>query len=433
MKLLLRHAGSENLLLLALGMLALLSFFASVAVMALLIREKRYRGLGLSFFMALLAYALTQCITMYRWNNCHSDWGGEIIRIFETLPDWLIISLSVGLALGNGLFFRNIHRYDKKHVTRMSIKEAMDNLPSGILCYAPGARTLLTNRVMEDICRRAVGEGPINGEDFAKGLRDGRLAAGCKREVFGSETMLILPDGRSWKISEGRLMYENRPVEMLLTHEMTELYQKTIKLGEIEKNLTAQEKRLSELNHSIVGLTTEQEILKAKVKIHDEMGSNLLAIKRYITEGGTQEEKEALMAGLHRNLAFLKSEAKTAPRDEYELILNTAKQLGVTIHIRGRLPQDESYKHILAVAIHECCTNTLRHARGDEVYISIEDEAGSLKASFRNNGLPPEGEIRETGGLASLRSLTEQAGGRVAIRSMPDFMLEITLPKEIRE
>ena len=78
-------------------------------------------------------------------------------------------------------------------------------------------------------------------------------------------------------------------------------------------------------------------------------------------------------------------------------------------------------------------TNVLRHAQGNEAYITVEETADSYRLRFTNNGKSPEGKIRENGGLANLREKTESIGGSMQISSSPAFALSLTLPKKSEE
>ena len=76
-------------------------------------------------------------------------------------------------------------------------------------------------------------------------------------------------------------------------------------------------------------------------------------------------------------------------------------------------------------------TNTLRHAHGDRLRLSVTDTGSCLLAEFTNNGEQPKAPIRETGGLATLRKIAEQAGIRMDLSSDPAFSLILTIPKEV--
>ncbi len=427
-----RIPGSENVLLIALCILVLLEFFASVTVLALLCRQRRFRWLWLVFPMIIFSYIVEQCLLMYRY-GVDSEIVAQIIRDFATIPDWLLIGLSLVIALGDVLLMRNIHLYEKKHITSMSVKEAVDSLPSGILCYVPGVRTLLINQTMRDFCRNVTGEELISGEVFVKKLYSGELLPECKTEFVGNEPVFVPPDGRAWRISEGEVPYEKASVQILLVSEITEVYQKTLELKAMWKKIEAMGTRLHKVNREIVALTTEREILNAKIKLHDELGSNLLAIKYFIRNGGAEKEKAELMESLRHSVAFLKSDRKKTERDEYELMIGTAKRIGLTVSVTWTLPDTEPHKHILAAAIHECGTNTLRHARGDRLTIEVTEDETHILAKFTNNGEQPAGEIAERGGLLFLRTLTEQAGGEMTLTSVPVFILRLKLPKEVED
>lgn len=57
----------------------------------------------------------------------------------------------------------------------------------------------------------------------------------------------------------------------------------------------------------------------------------------------------------------------------------------------------------------------------------IRKEETGTRFSLANNGAPPAGPIRETGGLLSLRTLTESRGGRMDVVYAPAFRLDIFL------
>ena len=104
---------------------------------------------------------------------------------------------------------------------------------------------------------------------------------------------------------------------------------------------------------------------------------------------------------------------------------------GVTLVLDGPLPAREPFKHILATAMHECLTNTLRHAHGDTLYLTVRDREDGLTVVFTNNGTQPETPVQERGGLTALRKLTEEAGGTMEVVSQPAITVTLKLPKEV--
>ena len=247
--------------------------------------------------------------------------------------------------------------------------------------------------------------------------------------------LILLPDDTAWSIEQEELPFDGTRLHMLYAFDITETYRKTLSLQKLQKEVAALNERLANYNQEIVALTTQREILHAKVRIHEELGGILLAMKKLITEGGSPEEFSDLHGRLSRNLFFIRTESpRRELRDEYELIMETAETLGVHIHLEGKLPEQQTRKHIFATAIHECITNTLRHAHGDALFITCTElaspQGACIRAVFTNNGVQPTEEIKEKGGLLSLRKLLEAAGGTMTVRSVPAFSLTVELPKE---
>ena len=109
-----------------------------------------------------------------------------------------------------------------------------------------------------------------------------------------------------------------------------------------------------------------------------------------------------------------------------------ARAIGVEVMITGRVPLQEPARSLLASAIQECAANAVKHAGGSALSVWIAKEAGGTRFALENDGAPPAGPIRETGGLASLRALMESKGGRMEVQSAPAFRLTITLPDPLQ-
>lgn len=407
------------------GLMAVLLFFLAAAVSALLIRQKRCRWLLLSLPALALLYFMEQCIGMTLGGYAHTQAAIGIAARFAALPDRLLLSLLLMLTALLSLLLMSIRRHEAERITSMSVKEAIDSLPDGICCYMHGGHVLLANRSMQEFCLRATGEALMDGEVFFARLRSGLLSPGCrtvKVVTVGSDPVTVLPDGRAWKIRMQEIPFERHRVNMLAAFDITETYQKTEKLRAMQQKVAVLSSHLARVNEEIVALTVEQEMLSAKLRLHDELGSNLLAMKRYCLAGGTAQELAEITRQLQRNVSFLKSDP-AAGRDEYELLFEIAGRMGLAISVTGALPQTEPQKHIVAVAIHECSTNTLRHAHGDALAIRVTEDAERYITEFSGNGEPAAGEVEEKGGLSSLRALTEKAGGTMEIRTQPSFLV----------
>lgn len=409
---------------------SLLLFLDSVLILALLIRQKRFRWLWLWGPASFASYLLEQCFDASISGKVFSDAAAKIIEGYVTLSDTLLLGICFVFALSETMMLLNIRRFENNTITLSSIKEAMDTLPSGILCYAEGNQLLLVNRAMESVCRRLFDTELEDPDQFITLLHEGELKGGGRREFTDGMLILIAGDGSAWKISEDTTEIENSSVKMLLISEITEAYRKMLQLKEMKSNVDRLGKKLNMVNREIVPLTVEREALNAKVKIHDELGNLLLSIRHFLINGGGGINKTELVSAIRSNVCFLRNEALSSEMDEYEILFSMAEQLGITISISGELPQTEENKAVTAAAIHECFTNTIRHAHGNSLRLEITEDGAMISERLTNNGIPPKGEIDEKGGLGTLRQLVEQAGGCMTVEISPTFAITIKLPKE---
>ena len=412
------------------GLMALLLFFWAVTLFALAIRFRRGRALFCAVMLLALSYIVLQSAILYIWRQGRLLDSDGLAACFTAGHGLFPLALCLGMATSARLLWRDLKRSAAGRITPSSIKEATDTLPSGLCFCREDGRVLLVNRAMERLCRRLTGEALVNGRMFFEALSGGALPEGCHRAGSPEKPLIVLPDGAAWSFTRKRLQDERLRAELLVAADVTEIYEKTRALNRAREEVTALNGRLTDYNREIVALTTAREILNAKVKIHDELGGNLLAIRRYLLEGGAEGDRADIAERLRTNVAFLQSGRTPGVRDECALMLETAQALGVRVEILGTLPEREPARHILAVAIHECFTNTLRHAHGSALTLRVAEDDRWIRARFTNDGEQPRGPIRERGGLHSLRTLVERAGGRMLIQTTPAFAIALELPKE---
>ena len=144
-----------------------------------------------------------------------------------------------------------------------------------------------------------------------------------------------------------------------------------------------------------------------------------------------------MLALWRKNLVFLRgempgeAEPKQITMDESLRDLTTAAEaIGVKIIWLGdRLPEDAKVLDLTETMLHECLTNTVRHAGGSEIRVSTMESSQFWILECSNNGTEPTGPIREGGGLSSLRQKVEREGGMMEILWQGGFLLRMSIPK----
>lgn len=202
-----------------------------------------------------------------------------------------------------------------------------------------------------------------------------------------------------------------------------------MELNQKNKELSSFNKRMRQYGETIEELTIEKETLSAKRNIHDKLGKLLILSRRSLDKDRTEEEKEVLLSTWKNTLITFESRKESENNDTYDELFKAAKDIGIRIIFSGRRPESRKGKKIAVKAIIECMTNTIKHAKGNEVYVSFKERNRFIEIQITNNGEQPKEEIKEGGGLSSLRLLIEREGGSMKVISFPRFEMNITIEK----
>lgn len=339
------------------------------------------------------------------------EYAGEAPAVFLA---GLLIALVVLLILE----MRYLQRWHRSHITQESIQESINYLPVGLCFYGADGRVFLVNYQMKELCRRICGEELTNGIHFWE----------CLRQT-GEHPILRMPDGTVYSFTR-RIRSRGYPVCELKAMDVTRQYELSMEIAEENKMLEAMNERLQIYGETVEAVAREREMLEARIHIHDSLGQLLLAA-RYVLqhpEIEREEQRRQLVTLWQQNLGMLWKGDPPA-QDAYEDLADIAETVGVSIFYDGSLPPEDSREgRVLARIIHECLTNTVSHADGTELYVRIRSRGDGLHVTCRNNGKPPEGPIREGGGLSGVRGSVEGIGGTLEIASAPEFQLTAFLP-----
>lgn len=348
------------------------------------------------------------------------------IRFFLSLPVWTIGLLAVLSLAAVVLMALRLWRLRKRELTALSLCEGLDQLPDGIGYSLPDGFPKLVNSRMQAISNAAFGAGVTDTRRLDERLQSRDLLPGCSVETDANNIFLRLPDGTVWRMKQQQTEIAGRPMVEMIAYDVTERYNDLAELRQRNETLEKVNRELRSYLDNMNRIVREREVLSAKTKLHNEVGQSLLAIEAYLKE--PDGDREALMQQLRQTILLLQSDVPDEQQDRMADLYRAAKALNLEIKIDGEIPQN--WKPLIEVAIHECLTNTVKHARGRLVQVKVTEDGGNYVIALTNDGEPPAGAVRETGGLANLRALTERLGGTMEIKSAPVFRLVLRLKKE---
>lgn len=346
------------------------------------------------------------------------------------MPLWSVILIAAILIALVVFWLVLVVKKRLSSLTAMSVKEAIAELPVGLCFYDETGRILLLNEQVAKDCAELTGEPLYDGNAFWAKISVGDVAEGVS--VTHSEGSVIVEraDGRVTLCKRIVHDFGGKTVYELCGTDISREFALKKEIELKNENLRKMNLRLKKYGEIVTEVTREKEILAARIKVHGNLGSLILRTKKEITQGGY--DRAALTSAWNDVLSLI-----FAPDgdecDKFAEAEKTAANVGVRIFYNGKRPKKGSQaEKIFAGAVSECVTNTARHADGDELYVKITENDDEYAVTLTNNGKLPEGEIKEGGGLSSLRTMTENAGGRMTISLAPEFTLEIVLPKETK-
>ena len=325
-----------------------------------------------------------------------------------------LLLVALGIWISRKLFLAS-----RRQISPVSIKESSDHLPCA-LCFAwENGQPCLKNYIMDELSHLLTGEALLNANAFW--------------ETIAHEPIVTLSNGQTWSFERTRMALSGQSVYQITGTNITEEARLQRELEKDNLRLKTMNLRLRQYGQEVQELTREKEILRAKTRVHDEIGHVLLQTRQFLS--GARGGAESICAEWRQNTHLLLGKyANEKPVDTFEQLSRAARAIGVTIERNGVFPEDGTENaHLIESAAHECLTNLVRHANGTRLEIFGEATANGWEIRYLNDGDAPSQPIVEGSGLSTLRAQVEAAGGAMAVEHAPRFRLTLILPQERRE
>ena len=312
------------------------------------------------------------------------------------------LTASAAILLGYNI------RYDKTFINPGTIKLYLDKMPCGICCWRDNGRVLFSNICMNELCVAITNNSLLNGNHFRDAVKDGILTV----------------DGRVWRFACRKINVDGEPLSEMIASDITTEYAKTEALEKDKAELSRLNSELWEYYLSIDDSVQRQEILQAKMNIHDEM--NRLMLSTMATDKEDTQALDKIFSLWEQNALLLCMEADRSDSVlKRENVDSLAKALGVSLKWSAELPSviSDKQKELFFFTAQEAVINAVKHAQAREIEISFENKDGFLTCRFTNDGIVPKNDVRFAGGLANLEMLAEKQGATVKTEISDKFTL----------
>lgn len=393
-------------------------------------RDKSLFSTTVFFIISFIVFGLMLCAA-----NAYKILDPGEVLVPGSLPDrifsipWLAFALwDMAAALMIFLQIRKRIRYARSHLTPDAVKEALDWLPVGVCISDLQGTVLLSNLKINELSQELTDKHLFDSLAFwekvtAKGTAQDH---GC---------LLRMQDGKSWLFTKKPMKVhesgQDLQYDQIFATDMTEVCNITDELSAKNKHLKEVQfhmKAVAAYEHSLIAA---REVIRARTAVHNHMNSVLLCGKHYLDHPEAVREEELLQLLEYNNFfQLVEAQQREQRTDRLEDAMRNAKRIGVTVQVEGTLPEEQYVRDVLAQAVEQCAANTVRHAEGDLLTVTLSETDSQYIAGFRNNGKPPEEPVSETGGLWYLRKAAEEVGGTVTVKSQPVFLLTVFIPKK---
>ncbi len=305
------------------------------------------------------------------------------------------------------------------------IKESFDKLSTGILYAKPSGLIVLTNKKMYQIYNEITGEvlqsayafweSITNPSDKIKIIEDGDSPS-----VQINDEMVYNFTMKTIKIS-GEKYIEIKAIDVSELHKLT--------LDLLEKNEREKElrRKMIEIKENLELITNEEEMLDAKFKIHNTMGTGLASLRRYLTTGEGDIDKS--INTWRKSLELLNKGDDFFKIEKFKSLIQASDSVGIHLKIIGKWPKKAELSKVIILVSRECLINAAIHAQAEEMIIEIEESLYDYTISFKNDGVKPKKEIKYGGGFAAIRSALQEVNGELEINVDEFFVLSIKIPK----
>ena len=377
----------------------------------------------------LLLFTIIETSVMKEMNHFHTIQNEftPVAKILDKIPVWLLVILGIFAIIYCIYRSYKLYIYRKTTLNPHSVKEAIENLPIGIAFATQNGTLLLSNRTFNKLSHLLTDKDLQNGEEFWNDLTSLQNSNLCT--VKGNEPIFSLPSGKIWKFSKTVCTIDHLECYQLKADNITEIYNLSKDLKEVNEKLIEQQETLQKLFENIEYNVSEQVALNMRVNFHDNLGNLTTLAKKSLDKDANIEETEELLDLWEDILNSLDTHtAKNYDQSlKLEQIENLACKLGCELFIAGELPKEETANQLMLLAINEMLKNAVYHARVDKLFVSLKSDTTEYVLEVRNANTQHITVLKEGGGLSGLRGKIEQAKGSMSILFGEDVMLRVAL------
>lgn len=371
--------------------------------------------LAISSFVVL--FSIFQIIYIFQKNLVkHFLYQLSAIPIIVYL---LAIILITGLIIYLAI---DLFSYNHSHITSSSIIEAFDALLLGVLYFDEDGIPLLINNKMLDIVNLLDIKDNYNSDNFMALIDDKILTLNNKETYHFSINKICI--NRKYNYFS-RKKYPAYIYEVVAKN-ITEMHKKTILLKAENERIIKSNQLLKKYHEQMPEIIRHQEILKAKISIHEEMNELLLSTV-YLVDNENISLRKALLNKWQNNALLLSKENENSVNKDMINDLKTlSNSLGINIefaHIDDIKPL--GIRKLFITVGKETILNVAKYTGDKKLVINVFNKGEHYEMSFANPQKNKQKSIVYGSGLTNIKRHVEELNGKMVIINDDDFIVKL--------
>ncbi len=361
--------------------------------------------------VALLALCTPQVITAL---------GTQCVYLFIVDAAFFLFRTSAALMLDV--------RHFTGSISMLSVVDALDRLPDGIV-WADGNRRIL---YMNDVMRAR-----LTDLGFATDLSEtstlwadleAQAESGCGA-VLPEGIRIAMPSGQTCLFARDVVTLRGTECRRLVAIDVTEEEALNTQLERANQLLAAENIELRESLARVQAVARDEAIVRMKARVHDTIGQRLSILHRFLESENPSPEALDDITKLVGNILDDLTDADSPDRSsQLSSIVRAFSLIGIEVRVTGTLPQASEVAEAFVRIVREAATNAAKHGQAKLVNVEMVPHAGSHSLRIVNDGTPAPKSIHEGSGLPGMRAAAEEIGATFRISSRSPFTIEVKTP-----
>lgn len=317
--------------------------------------------------LALLSAALL-LIQQLMEDTFFSETQDKFAAAIGSVPLAVIVLTVVLIGAAEVFLLRRLRRWRFEQLTPVSVKECLDALPEGVCFFMETGQPMLVNMQMSRICTQITGSGLMDAACFIKTLHSGDYPT-CARLLRTEPTAAVeLPDKTVWEFRRSTHIVQGCTIEQLLALNVTEPYRLSLELTDRNRRLAGVGARLRSYSRELQTVIRDDEILSAKIHVHNDVGRVLLMLRTFLAQKPGERDLSRLLSRWSFVISVLSGDERSQHADILVAYLGSFPDLAF---LTFAVAYDNKHTVILTVELcgkcHICAASKSlsKRARGD--------------------------------------------------------------------